>query len=121
MTQEAPRLPIRLLLAVAILGALAAMSLWILRPFLLASIWACMIVVSTWPVLLRAEARLARRRWAATTVMTTALLLAFVVPVCYAIVSLVTNMDVITGWVTITLATAPGRRASDTTVPLAGA
>lgn len=99
MNQELKPLPIRLLLAIAILGGMAATSLWIMRPFLLALIWATMIVVSTWPILLGVQARLGRRRWAATSLMTSALLLTFVVPLSYAVVTLVSNMDVITGWV----------------------
>ena len=31
------------------LGLLIAASFWIVRPFLVASIWACMIAVATWP------------------------------------------------------------------------
>lgn len=99
MVGETQRDPIRLLIAVAILGALAAVSVWIMRPFLPALVWATMIVVATWPLLRTLEARLGHRRWAATSLMTTALLLVFVLPLSYAVVSLVTNMDVITGWV----------------------
>jgi predicted PurR-regulated permease PerM len=99
MAQETQRDPIRLLIAIAILGGLAAVSVWIMRPFLPALIWATMIVVATWPMMRGLEARLGRKRWAATSLMATALLLAFVLPLTYAVVSLVTNMDVITGWV----------------------
>ena len=37
-------------------------SLWILRPFLPAVIWATMIVVATWPFLLRVQSMLGGRR-----------------------------------------------------------
>ena len=37
------------------LGVLIASSVWILRPFLVASTWATMIVVATWPLLLGAQ------------------------------------------------------------------
>ena len=39
-------------LAVLILAALIALSLWVLRPFLAATVWATMIVVATWPWLI---------------------------------------------------------------------
>ena len=42
----------RTLLGAIFIGALIVASLWILRPFLAAAIWATMIVVATWPVLL---------------------------------------------------------------------
>ena len=38
------------------LGALIVSSFWIVRPFLVASAWAAMIAVATWPVLLRTQA-----------------------------------------------------------------
>ena len=43
-------------------------SLWIVRPFLAPVIWAAMIVIATWPLMLRGRGRvrppaLARRRW----------------------------------------------------------
>ena len=37
------------------IGLLIGGSFWILKPFLLALIWATMIVVATWPVLVAAQ------------------------------------------------------------------
>ena len=34
------------------IGGLIAVNFWILRPFLLALIWATIIVVATWPIML---------------------------------------------------------------------
>jgi predicted PurR-regulated permease PerM len=98
MTQEPPRDHVRLLLGIAVLGGLAGVSVWVLAPFLPALVWATMIVVATWPAMRAVEARLGRRRWLAVTVMTTALLLAFVIPLSLAITTLVSNVDVVTGW-----------------------
>jgi len=42
----------RIFLAVLFLGALIATSLWILRPFLGAAIWAVTIVAATWSLML---------------------------------------------------------------------
>lgn len=94
-----PRDPVRMLLGIGILGALVAGSVWVLRPFLPALIWATMIVVATWPMMTAVQARLWRRRALATAVMTSALLLVFVVPLSFAVVTVVDHMDVITGWV----------------------
>jgi predicted PurR-regulated permease PerM len=41
---------------------LIAASLWILRPFLPALIWATMVVVATWPLMLRVQRRFGNRR-----------------------------------------------------------
>lgn len=54
------------------LGTLMVASVRILRPFIAATIWATMIVVATWPVLLWLQARLWNRRWAAVVVLAVA-------------------------------------------------
>jgi len=98
-TTEPRRELARITLAVLTLGALILGSLWILRPFLGAVIWATMVVVATWPLLLWLQRRLWNRRALATTVMTSALLLVFVVPLSLAIVTIVSEADRLTGWV----------------------
>ena len=47
----------RTVLAILIIGGLIVGSLWILRPFMAATIWAAMIVVTTWPILRMLQAR----------------------------------------------------------------
>ena len=102
----------RTILAVLFIGGLIAGSLWILLPFLPAAIWATMIVVATWPILLRVQGWLWGRRWLAVTVLTSALLLLFVVPLSLAVGTIVANVDVITGWAgalsTVKLSAPPG-------------
>jgi predicted PurR-regulated permease PerM len=79
---EANRSPdlARVALQLLALGLLIAASVWIVRPFLVASIWACMIAVATWPLLLLAQRGLGGRRLLATALMTILLLLILVVP-----------------------------------------
>ena len=50
----------RIVLTVLVIGGLIAATFWILRPFLGAIIWATMIVVATWPVMLWVQRRLRR-------------------------------------------------------------
>ena len=88
----------RTVLAVLIIGGLIAASFWILRPFLAATVWSAMIVVTTWPVLRTLQSRLWGKRWLATTVMTLALLLVFVIPFSAAIGTIVVNTDTIVAW-----------------------
>jgi predicted PurR-regulated permease PerM len=85
-------------LAVLFIGILIAASFWIVRPFLSAVIWATMVVVATWPVMIRVQARLGGRRSLAVAVMTLCLLLVLLVPLSVAIVTLVDNADRIVGW-----------------------
>ena len=88
----------RTTLGVLFIGGLIAVSFWILRPFLGAVIWATMIVVPTWPIMLKVEARLRGRRVYAVTVMTAGLVLVLVVPLTLAIGTIVENANVIVGW-----------------------
>ena len=88
----------RTVFAILIIGGLIAASAWILRPFLAATIWSTMIVVTTWPILRALQSRLWGKRWLATTIMTAALLLVFVVPLSAAIGTIVSNADTIVDW-----------------------
>ena len=75
----------RITLVVVAIGSLMVTSLWILRPFLPAVIWATMIVVATWPLLLALQKRLWRRRWLAVTALMLGLIVVFVLPFWLAI------------------------------------
>jgi predicted PurR-regulated permease PerM len=102
----------RTTLALVVLGGLIVGSLWVLRPFIAAAIWATMIVVATWPILIALQAQLRGRRSLAVAVMTVVLLLGLVVPLSLAIGAIVSHADVIVGWATslasFTLPPPPG-------------
>ena len=89
----------RTTLAVVFLGALILATLWIMRPFLTSFAWATMIVLSTWPLLLRLQARFGGRRGLATTAITSVLLLILIIPLATSVGALVSNMDRIVAWV----------------------
>jgi predicted PurR-regulated permease PerM len=86
-------------LAVLFIGSLIGVSLWILRPFIAAIIWATTIAVATWPVLLAVQARLWGKRVLAVTVMTLVLLGALILPFLAVIGTIVANADPIVEWV----------------------
>jgi len=88
----------RTTLAVLFIGGLIVAAFWVLRPFLGAIVWATLIVVPTWPMMLRVQARLRNRRSYAVAVMTLALLLVLVAPLMLAIGTVVDNAEVISGW-----------------------
>lgn len=94
----APRDLARTTFLVLVLGGLIVASLWIVKPFLPALVWAAMIVIATWPLLLGLERRLWGRRWLAVSLMTLALLLTFVVPLSLAIAAAVANAGQIVAW-----------------------
>jgi predicted PurR-regulated permease PerM len=89
----------RIVLAVIAIGGLMAATFWILQPFLGAIIWAIMIVVATWPVMLRVQRAAGGRRWAAVTLMSFLLLLVLIVPMTAAIATVVEYADDIVAWV----------------------
>ena len=83
-------------LGVLFIGGLLVAAFWVLRPFIGPAIWATTIVVATWPMMRRLQARMGQRRLPAVLLMTLALLLLFVIPVILAIATLVQNADEIT-------------------------
>src|SRR4030095_998784 len=88
----------QLTLGVLFIVALIVASFWIMRPFLVPIVWAAMIVIATWPVMIRIDATFGRRRWLAVLVMTLAMLLVFVVPFWVAVSTIVEYSDTIQQW-----------------------
>lgn len=87
----------RITLSVLFIAILIASSFWILKPFLLAVLWAAMIVIATWPLMLGIQARLANKRSLAVLVMTLLLLAILIVPISFAITTLVDKAQSIVG------------------------
>jgi predicted PurR-regulated permease PerM len=86
-------------MAVFFMFGLTAAALWIVSPFIPAIVWATMIVVALWPVMLKFQAWLGGRRWAAVTVMTIGLLLLLVIPFSLAVTAIVEHTDDMGTWV----------------------
>lgn len=71
---------IRLIAVVLSVASIAAVSIWIMAPFLPAIAWAATIALATWPLLLRLQGWLGGKRWAASAVLTTLLVVCFFGP-----------------------------------------
>jgi predicted PurR-regulated permease PerM len=97
MNQPRADLP-RTVLAILFLGLLIASSLWIMRPFLVAIVWATLIAVATWPLMLFVQRLLWGKRKLAVTVMTITLLGVVMVPFLAGVAAVVKNVDVIAGF-----------------------
>jgi len=84
------------LISNAMVLACVAALLWgvlaVLRPFLSAIIWAAIIVVATWPILLRVERLLGGHRGLAVAMMSSGLFVAVVGPVALLLGTLVTRL-----------------------------
>lgn len=98
-SNSAPPDVTRTTLAVLFIGMLIAASFYIIRPFLTSFVWATMIAVATWPVLLATQARLWGKRGLAVAVMTIVLLLFLVVPFWLAVATIIDKADYIASWI----------------------
>jgi predicted PurR-regulated permease PerM len=89
----------RITLAVLFIVLMIVASLWVLRPFIAATLWATTVVVGTWPMMVGLESRFGGRRGLAVTVMTGIMLLLLIVPLVFAISTIVDHADDIVQWV----------------------
>jgi predicted PurR-regulated permease PerM len=76
------------ILAVLFIGILIVSTFWVMRPFLMALIWAAVIVVATWPTFEKLKARLGGRHGLAVAAMAAAILLIIIVPITLAVVTI---------------------------------
>ena len=83
----------RITLGVLAIAGMIAASAWVMLPFVLALLWATMIVTATWPMLIGLQARLGGRRGPAVAVMVLALLALIVVPTWIGVSTVAANMD----------------------------
>jgi predicted PurR-regulated permease PerM len=98
MPSDRPTDLVRITFQMLALGALIAASFWIIRPFVVAAVWATTVAVATWPILLRTQSWLGGRRSLAVTVMTIALTLTLIVPLYIAVITIEGNIEEITAW-----------------------
>jgi predicted PurR-regulated permease PerM len=112
----------RIVFMVLFIVGLIVASFHIVQAFALATIWAATIVIATWPLMLKVERWLGRRRGAAVAVMIVVMLLVFVLPLGLAVNSIVANREKISGWITgLPEMTLPSSPAWLQKVPLVGA
>lgn len=92
MMQKHARDITRTMLVVIFVALLGALSLWVMHPFLLAIVWAAMLVIATWPMMLWVERKLNNNRIYATISMVVFLLLIIILPSMLAIEVLVEHI-----------------------------
>jgi predicted PurR-regulated permease PerM len=108
-------------LQVLVIGLLIAAVVWILRPFITSIIWATMIVVATWPVLLAVQARMMGIRSLAVVTMTVILLMVVVIPLLLAIIAIIEHAGDVSAWAkSLTAFTMPPPPEWLGRIPLAG-
>jgi len=95
--EPAPTDLTRTTLSVISIGLLIVASLWVLLPFAGATVWATMIVVATWPIMIGVQRLVGERRWLAVTIMTLVMLLFLVVPLVLVVLTILDHADDIAG------------------------
>jgi predicted PurR-regulated permease PerM len=83
----------RTVIAVFLIVFLIVAPFWILKPFLGAIVWATMLAVATWPLMIRLQKGLWGKRWLSITVMTLGLLALVALPLTAMIIWLRENMS----------------------------
>lgn len=111
----------RTILAVLFIAILITVSFWILRTFLTSIVWAMIIVVATWPILLKLQAVFWGRRGFAVAVMTALLLMVIVAPMIFGIIAIAGKADEIASRIkTLSAFTLPPPPEWVNNIPLAG-
>jgi predicted PurR-regulated permease PerM len=90
----------RLLFSVAFIALISLACFWVVQPFILGFAWASMVVIATWPLLIKVQHILWGRRSLAVVVMTILLLLLFVLPISFLISSVINNSGPLLSWAT---------------------
>ncbi|QKJ87026.1 AI-2E family transporter YdiK [Paramixta manurensis] len=73
---------------------------WVVQPFILGFAWASMVVIATWPLMIKLQSWLWGRRSLAVIAMTLILLLLFIIPIALLVNSLLENSAPVIAWVT---------------------
>lgn len=110
-----------IVLGIIAICLLMASAFWILRPFLLPLVWATMIAVATWPLLLGVQKWLRNSRVLAVLVMTATQLLILILPLALAVMTILQNADAMKNWIKAFSAEGlPAPPAWVATLPLVG-
>ena len=88
----------RTVFGVLFLGLLIAATVWILKPFILALVWATMIAVATWPMLLGAQKHLRNSRALAVLVMSLSMLVILILPIVMGVSTIMQHIPKVKAW-----------------------
>ncbi|XOD70079.1 MAG: AI-2E family transporter YdiK [Sodalis sp. (in: enterobacteria)] len=90
----------RILCTVTFIVLMSIGCFWIIQPFILGFLWASMVVIASWPLLIKVQHLLWEKRLLAVLVMTLLLLLLFVLPVSMLVSSIIDNTIPLMDWAT---------------------
>ncbi|WP_367680744.1 AI-2E family transporter YdiK [Candidatus Fukatsuia anoeciicola] len=90
LQQEYYDLP-KLIFCILFILVMIIASFWIIKPFIIDLTWAGIVVIVTWPLLIKLQVLLWKRRFLAVIIMTLLLILFFIIPISLLVNSLLTN------------------------------
>ncbi|QCI15814.1 AI-2E family transporter YdiK [Buchnera aphidicola] len=86
------------ILSLIFIISIGVISFLIIHPFILGFSWASMIVIATWPLMLRIQNFLGGKRFFAVIIMIAILLLLFIIPVFFLVKSLIATSIPLIHW-----------------------
>lgn len=98
-TQQGMDLP-QTLFSLMFITLMIVACFWVVQPFILGFAWASMVVIATWPLMLKIQKWLWGRRSLAVIAMTLILLLVFIIPIALLVSSLIDNSAPVIAWAT---------------------
>lgn len=90
---------LRLIFNLLIICLLIVIAYRVVEPFLFGFFWAVMVVIATWPLMIKLQPKLLNKRWLAVLVMTLVLSLVFIIPFTLIIISITKNGTYLIEWV----------------------
>lgn len=81
----------QIMFGVLFIALMTIASIWIVQPFVLGFAWAGMVVIATWPLMIKLQRIMWGRRFLAVIVMTLLLILLFVLPIALLVSSAIEN------------------------------
>ncbi|MGM3185485.1 AI-2E family transporter YdiK [Musicola paradisiaca] len=88
----------RIVFSLLFIGILIIACFWVVQPFILGFAWASMVVIATWPLLIKLQSMLWGYRFLAVIVMTVLLVLFFVIPTSILVSSVIDNTSTLIAW-----------------------
>lgn len=81
----------QIMFGVLFIALMTVASIWVVQPFILGFAWAGMVVIATWPLMIKLQKLLWGKRFLAVIVMTLLLILLFVLPIALLVSSAIEN------------------------------
>lgn len=90
---------LKLILNLLIIGLFIIIAYYVVEPFLFGFFWALMVVIATWPVMIKIQHRLFNSRFLAVLTITIAIALIFIIPFLLIIATIFKNGQYLIEWV----------------------